>query len=134
MYCFRCHGPTAVRKIIASDGHAQLCWWCHKCRDRAEPGARNLPHANFDLDKVPLVRDYRERRTHSQGALFELPSIKPRCRKCGSLGSEEHPLQNHHWAAREFFADAHDWPQDLLCEHCHVEYHRIMRQFYARVT
>lgn len=42
----------------------------------------------------------------------------PPCKRCGERGT-----QLHHWAPKELFEDAEDWPQDYLCKKHHQEWH-----------
>jgi hypothetical protein len=39
------------------------------------------------------------------------PIQTPPCERCGSTG----PTQEHHWAPRALFPDAHEWPMSYLC-------------------
>lgn len=45
----------------------------------------------------------------------------PPCKRCGTRGT-----QLHHWAPKEFFEDAEQWPQDYLCKTCHELWHNTI--------
>jgi hypothetical protein len=42
----------------------------------------------------------------------------PECARCGARGT-----QLHHWAPKELFGDAEQWPQSYLCRIHHQEWH-----------
>jgi hypothetical protein len=48
-------------------------------------------------------------------------------RACARCGEWRLGVEWHHWAPRQFFADADAWPQSWLCLPCHREWHRTMR-------
>lgn len=43
------------------------------------------------------------------------------CARCGAFGTEE-----HHWAPKELFEDAEQWPKDYLCKTCHEHWHKVV--------
>lgn len=57
--------------------------------------------------------------TLSAGADYSLNN--PPCARCGAIGTEL-----HHWAPKELFEDAEEWPQDYLCPDCHGRWHKTV--------
>jgi hypothetical protein len=55
----------------------------------------------------------------SAGADYSLNN--PPCKRCGAIGTEL-----HHWAPKELFEDAEQWPQDYLCPNCHYRWHKTV--------
>lgn len=60
----------------------------------------------------------------------------PPCKRCGAMGT-----QLHHWAPKELFEDAEQWPQDYLCKKCHTRWHlvvttkfRVLRRKEAKIN
>lgn len=50
------------------------------------------------------------------------------CEKCGGVDN----VERHHWAPREAFSDADQWPTAVLCRDCHVRWHTEMRRIGPR--
>jgi len=48
--------------------------------------------------------------------------------KCDRCGEWKFGVERHHWAPRNFFADACEWPTSLLCTSCHRKWHKVMRE------
>lgn len=46
------------------------------------------------------------------------------CARCNEVTYTE----THHWAPREFFSDADEWPVSELCKSCHRLWHKVMRE------
>lgn len=46
------------------------------------------------------------------------------CVRCNKVTYTE----THHWAPREFFSDADEWPVSELCKPCHRLWHKVMRE------
>jgi hypothetical protein len=44
------------------------------------------------------------------------------CARCGKTL----PCDEHHIAPRKVFEDAETWPTTVLCQECHLEWHRIL--------
>jgi hypothetical protein len=65
----------------------------------------------FTVDAIPVVNDY-----SYVGCAIE---------GCPQVG-----VEGHHWAPKEIFGDeSNQWPQSLLCDRHHKEWHRRMRDY-----
>lgn len=77
-------------------------------------GTQNLPYkALIETEKLQC-REIRQ----------NTPTPDGTCERCGKTG----PVQGHHVAPREYFADANDWPQIDLCQDCHREWHQTIQR------
>lgn len=102
----RHHGPTVeISKTLLASGRGfhipAVCDGRH---------IKNIPH-----DSIPL--EIMENLTAS--ADYSLNN--PPCKRCGAIGTEL-----HHWAPKELFEDAEQWPQDYLCPGCHDRWHKTI--------
>lgn len=67
---------------------------------------------NVSKDNIPLEI----LNSLSVGADYSLNN--PPCKRCGAIGTEL-----HHWAPKELFEDAEEWPTAYLCPKHHQEWH-----------
>ena len=110
--CDQCkdHQPALLMRTVSASGVSMPFWFCLTCQRPATKPTRWLSHA--------LVRAY-----GADPSLLPIFSSNPavRCIHCGALGS-----QYHHWAPKEIFQDAEEWPGGYLCQRCHREWHDRM--------
>jgi hypothetical protein len=92
----------SIGKFIGPAGqikHPYYCTRCHKRTTIYEPSHDHLIYT----------------------AVFDTSEINE-CEVCGKEGAEW-----HHWAPRDLFGDLCErWPQGLLCQYCHSQWHQIV--------
>lgn len=98
------HGTVEITKTVMSSGafHITVTSNGHYLK--------NVPKNNIPLEifgELAIGADYSRN--------------NPPCTRCGVSGTEL-----HHWAPKELFEDAEDWPQDYLCKKCHERWHLIL--------
>jgi hypothetical protein len=103
------HPKAEPARNITCSGASQVFMRCVNCGANIHDAGKWLPHDRIygKVDDLLVVNDYREH--------------VPPCQKCGAFGAEL-----HHWAPREHFDDADDWPTGWLCVRCHNLWHLTM--------
>jgi len=99
--------------LKTSNEQYQIKTFCLHCRDCL---GHVLPKKWFTKKQLAELR--LERTNNPDNSLDE-------CECCHGLAFCEW----HHWAPREFFGeDCERWPTSVLCQECHVLWHRTMNQ------
>lgn len=62
------------------------------------------------------------REENGSGVGRPTPPTALQCQRCESTEQ----VERHHWAPRQFFADADKWGTAPLCRKCHREWHKVM--------
>ena len=100
--CENCSASEwALFSVLLANSVRTLTSYCTTCGTRGG----HLPHTFFDPFLCPVYKDNRE----------------VCCIRCGALGAEE-----HHYAPKHLFEDAHEWGTVPLCIWHHREWHRIV--------
>jgi hypothetical protein len=104
---FTHHYVRALFSVVNAGGQLTVVLVCGRCgHGRVSVPHRMLRDAGITIADVPRLADHR----------------RDYCERCGALGAEL-----HHMAPQALFADADDWPLAYLCQPCHVEWHRVVR-------
>jgi len=109
--CCRCGGHNIVRaKRRIANGTYQVYDHCNTCNGNANKSTIISHSRAGDLALLELKGDYKKG--------------MPPCDVCGSGEG----VEMHHWAPREMFEDAEQWPMGFLCLNCHTKWHKIINQ------
>jgi hypothetical protein len=85
-----------------------------RCTDEAEA-------LKFEAARRADAEATKEKKYHY---VYQKVRIKPACERCGA----REQTHRHHWAPREYFADANSWPTSYLCNACHRLWHETMNK------
>lgn len=98
------YGYIELTKMIRADGgyHVSIKYNDHHIKGHPFFKQNAIPSEIFD--SLSIEDDYSEN--------------NPECARCGARGT-----QLHHWAPKELFEDAEEWPQSYLCRNHHQEWH-----------
>ena len=97
----RSHGHIEITKTVMSSGRF------HITATSNGQYIKNISKNNIPLEILEGL---------SVGSDYSLNN--PPCARCKRLGTEL-----HHWAPKELFEDAEQWPQSYLCPDCHSLWH-----------
>lgn len=100
----RHHGHIELTKTVRADGGYHVSIKHNGQHIKGHPffSQKSIPSEIFD--GLTVEDDYSEH--------------NPKCVRCGARGT-----QLHHWAPKELFEDAEQWPQSYLCRLHHQEWH-----------
>lgn len=98
------YGHIELTKMVKADGdyHVSIKYNGQHIKGHPFFSQKAIPSEIFD--NLTIEDDYSEN--------------NPKCARCGGRGT-----QLHHWAPKELFEDAEDWPQAYLCRIHHKEWH-----------
>lgn len=110
--CERCcdYQPALLMRIVSQSGVSMPFWFCLTCQRAATKPPKWLSRKvtsayQVDPDVLPVYGNVT--------VLY--------CTRCGGAGAEY-----HHWAPKEVFDDADNWPGAYLCVKCHHKWHEAM--------
>ncbi|MFN8147951.1 MAG: hypothetical protein U0R76_10845 [Candidatus Nanopelagicales bacterium] len=122
-HCLRCERPSRFGEAVCRD--------CRATCAHPQPAAGFIRKSNGDQQParrclfcgtVTGCGPVRRGEAIDDWCLRDLVHRAEPCARCGTTTGTE----LHHWAPRNTFPDADDWPTSYLCRDCHRTWHRTM--------
>ena len=111
MICKTCNIDSQPFRYIFKNGAKAVTDRCPECMKCPNPNRAFLPMREYDWNTLPLYKD-----------------DKDNCIPCSYIGCENKGTELHHFAPKQFFQDADNWPMNYLCKYHHDLWHKTINK------